>query len=140
MSATGGPGQGTTLGLSVDTTLSRLRSIQLPEHSTEGVDFTGLDQQEWFQYIAATLKDGGVFVAEMYFNSEISLPTLRTVQTATITLPKQTPASVAGATLVGSGFVVNLGLPNAVIGEPLIQTVTFRFDGIGTVPTWTPEA
>lgn len=140
MSTKGGPGQGATLGLSVDTTLSRLRSIQLPNHTTEPVDFSGLADTTWFCFLAATLKNGGQFTAEMYHNTEIAIPTVGTIQTATITLPLQTSGNGTQWSLQGTGFVVDLGLPNAAIGEPLIQTIVFQFDGDGTAPTVTIEA
>ena len=140
MATTGGPGQGLTLSLSVDATLSRLRSIQLPEWSTEPVDFTGLSDLEWFQYLAASLKDGGIFNAELYMNTEIVVPTVRVVQEATITFAKQTPASANGAVLTGSGFIVGVGFPFASVGEPMIQPVTFKYDGIDTKPTFVPES
>ena len=140
MSTKGGPGQGATLGLSVDTTLSRLRSIQLPNHSTEPVDFSGLSDTTWFCFLAASLKNGGQFVAEMYMNSEIAIPTVGTVQTATITLPIQTSGNGTAWDIEGTGFITDLGLPNAAVGEPLIQTVTFQFDGNTTAPTVTIEA
>ena len=140
MSLTGGPGQGLTLALSEDTVISRLRNIQLPEHSTDPVDFTGLSDVDWFRYLAATLVDGGVFTAECYFDTEIARPTPRLVQTAIITFAKQTAASAAGAILTGSGFVVGVGYPNVAVGEPMIEAITFKFDGIEIPPTFTPEA
>ena len=140
MSTTGGPGQGLTLALSGDTSLSRLRNIQLPTWATDPVDFTGLSDLDWFRYLAATLVDGGVFTAESYFNTEIPRPTPRLVQTATITFAKQTPDSVASAILSGSGFVVEVGYPAVAMGEPMIETVTFKFDGISIPPAFSIEA
>ena len=139
MSATGGPGQGLTLSLSVDTTISRLRNIQLPEWSTDPVDFTGLSDLDFYKFLAATLVDGGVFTAECYFNTEIARPTPRVVQTATITFAKQNALSAAAAVLSGSGFVIGVGYPNAAVGEPMIEQITFKFDGIETKPTFVPE-
>ena len=102
MSTRGGPGQGTTLGLSVDTTIARIRSLQLPSWATQPVDFTGLSDLDWFAFLAADLQDGGTVVAEMYFDTELALPTLRTIQVATLTLPIQTPGNTTPATIVGS--------------------------------------
>jgi hypothetical protein len=139
MSTTGGPGQGLTLGLSQDQTLSRLRNIQLPEWATDPVDFTGLSDLEWFRFLSASLVDGGIFSAELYFNSEIARPTPRLVQTATITFALQTAGNTTPAVLSGSGFVIGVGYPNASVGEPMIETLTFKFDGIDVVPTFTAE-
>ena len=140
MSTTGGPGQGLTLALSTDTVLSRLRNVQLPNWSTDAVDFTGLSDLEWFQYLGATLKDGGVVTADAYFNSEIVRPTLRVVQDITITFAIQTAGNTTNAVLTGSGFVIDVGFPSAAVGEPMIETIAFRFDGRGTPPAFTAEA
>ena len=140
MSTTGGPGQGLTLSLSGDTTISRVRTVQLPEVATQEVDFTGLDELEWFQFLAATLKDGGALVAEMFMNTEIARPTVRLVQVATVTFAKQTTGSASGAQLTGSGFITSLGYPAVAIGEPLLERIVFKFDNIGTKLAYTPEA
>ena len=139
MSLLGGPGQGGVLALSLDTTISRVRSIQLPDWSTEPVDFTGLSDLEWFQFIAATLKNGGLLVAECYFNTEIARPSVRVVQQATYTFPIQTAGNGTAGVLVGSGFVTNVGFPNAAVGEPMMETISFQFDGVGTKPSYTTE-
>ena len=140
MSNTGGVGQGGTVSLSGDTTLSRVRSIQLPEWVTAEVDFTGLDELDWFQFLPANLKDGQTCVVVMFHNSEIAIPTIRLVQTITLTLPKQTPGSSSGAVVSGSGFITSLQLPGMVTGDPMMQLFTFRFDNVGTPPSYTPEA
>lgn len=139
MSVKGGPGQGGSFSLSVDTTLSRIRSVQLPSHSTDPVDFTGLSDLDWFCLLAANLKNGGVAIVEMYHNTEIVEPTVRVQQTATILLPIQTSGNANPQTLTGSGFVIELGLPNMAVGEPMIQTVAFQFDANGVNPSITPE-
>lgn len=140
MSQKGGPGQGTTLSLSVDTTLARLRTLQAPAWTTAPVDFTGLSDLQWFCLLAADLKDGGAFVADMYFDSEIATPTVRQLQIATITYPIQTAGNAVNAILSGSGFVTQLGFPASLVGEPLIQTLTFQFDGDTQPPAFTLEA
>lgn len=139
MSILGGPGQGLTMSLDVDTTLSRLDTIQLPSWSTEAVDFTGLSELDWFQKIGATLQDGGQFRSEHFFNSEINIPTLRIVQVASITFPLQNVASGGPGFLTGSGFIVELGWPSADTGQPMMQSLAFEYDGVGTPPVWSPE-
>lgn len=139
MSTTGGPGQGGTVALSVDTVISRVRSIQLPEWVCAEVDFTGLSELDWFQFLPANLKDGNTAVVEMFHNSEIALPTVRLIQDITLTLPIQTDGNLNPATVTGSGFVTSLQLPGMVTGEPMMQVFTFRFDNVGTAPTYTAE-
>lgn len=134
MSVKGGPGQGATLALTGDTAIMRLRTLQLPDWLSEAVDFSGLSDLVWLCFLPANLIDGGQFIAEFYHDTEMAVPTNNLVQDATITLPIQTAGNTTPWDLVGSGFVTNLGLPQAVIGEPLISTTTFKYDGLGTVP------
>ena len=140
MSTKGGVGQGLTASLSVDSTISRLRSVQLPEFVMEPVDFSGLSDLTWMCFLPASLTDPGSAVLEMFMNSEIARPTMGTVQVLTITFPIQTAGNTTNATLSASGFITNLAYPNAAIAEPLIETVTFKLDGNGTTPAFTLEA
>ena len=140
MSQLGGPGQGGVLALTLDSVISRVRSIQLPEWSTEPVDFTGLSDLDWFRFVGATLKDGGLLVAECYMDTEIQRPTIRAVQTATYTFPFQNAVNDIGATLIGSGFVTGVSYPNAAVGEPQMETISFKFDGISVLPAYTVES
>ena len=90
MAAYGGPGQGSQLILSVDAVIGRIRGLQLPSWTSPEVDFSALSDLIWFQFLPATLSDGGVFVAEIYLDTDIVLPTVRTPQLSEIRLPIQT--------------------------------------------------
>jgi hypothetical protein len=139
MSTTGGVGQGVTLSLSVDTVIARVRNVQMPEWITDAVDFSGLNNLDWMQFIAGGLADPGAFVAELFFDTEIALPTIREVQVATFTFPVQTAGNSTLASLTGSGFLISVGWPNAAIAEPMLQSLTFKYDGVGTAPAFTLE-
>lgn len=140
MTCKGSTGSGVTLSLSVDTTIAKIRSVQLPEWMAEAVDFTGLSNTSWMCFIPGSPADPGQFVAELYFDSEIAIPTINAVQTATFTFPIQTSGNAVNATLAGSGFVTGLGWPNTAVSEAMTQTLTFKFDGNGTVPAFTLES
>lgn len=139
MSCSGGVGQGVTLGLSIDTVIGRVRNVQMPEWLAEAVDFSALDNVDWMCFLPGSLADPGQFVAEVYFDTTIAIPTVNLIQVATFTFPIQNSSNGTKATLTGSGFVTGLGFPNAAIAEPLIQTITFKYDGNGTVPAFSLE-
>lgn len=136
----GGTGQGVTLALSIDETIGSVRSLQMPEWVTDAVDFSSLSNTDWMCFLPASLADPGTFTAEIFFDSDLTPPSLRIIQTATITFPIQTVGNVVSAILTGSGFITSLGFPNAAIAEPLIQTITFKYDGEGVVPAFTTES
>lgn len=136
----GSVGQGTTLSLSIDSVIGKVRSVQMPEWLAEAVDFSALDNTDWMCFKPGSLADPGTFTAEVYFDSEIDVPTVNLVQVATFTFPIQTGSNTTAATLVGSGFITGLAFPNAAIAEPMVQTITFKFDGESVVPAFTLEA
>ena len=139
MPTIGGVGQGVTLSLSVDTVIARVRNVQMPEWIADAVDFTSLDELTWMLFLPGSPADPGQFIAELYMDTTLAIPTLRTIQTATFTFPIQDSANATVATLTGSGFITGLGWPNAAVAEPLIQPLTFKFDGNGTGPAFTLE-
>ena len=93
----------------------------------------------WLCFLPANLADGGTAVAEFYTDTEMVEPTISAVQVATIELPIQTAGNATKWTLTGSGFITSIARARAVTGEPLIKTVTFKFDGFETFPAVTLE-
>ena len=134
MTCKGSTGLGATLALSVDTTIAKIRNIQLPEFVGEAIDFTGLDAG------ALQISDPGVCSWEMFYDSDLVLPTLQLVQTCTIQFPIQTAGNTTKANLVFSGFITSLGWANANVNEPIMQTCTFKLDGNSQVPAYSIEA
>ena len=139
MGCAGITGQGTALSLSVDTTIAEIRSIQLPEWLSEAVDFSGIEDVDWMAWKPSDLADGGEFVAELFMDTTIAPVTLFAIQTATITFPIQVAGNATNATLTGSGWVRSIGFPNAAVNEPMVQAITFKFDGCTVVPAFTVE-
>ncbi len=140
MACKGSTGSGVTLSLSIDTTIARIRSVQLPEWLAEAVDFTGLGNTDWMCFVPGNPADPGSFTAELFFDSEIAIPTINLVQVATFTFPIQTTGNTTNATLTGTGFVTGLGWPNAAVGGPVLQSGTFKVDGGSAPPAFTLEA
>jgi len=85
-------------------------------------------------YIPDDLSEPGEIEAEAYFD-----PTKAgaAAETITITYPKK--AAGTSPTLVGSGFLIMVGLPELVNGQVSKQKVRVAFDGV-TGPAFTPES
>lgn len=67
-------------------------------------------------------------------------PALRTVETITITLPKESSASLAAANIAGTGFIMSwTPVPNLQRNQLNTAEIVFKYDG-GTGPTFTAEA
>lgn len=135
----GGVGQGVTLGLSVDSVIGRVRSLQMPEWILDAVDFSSLGELDWMTFLPGGLADPGAFVADIYFDSTIVIPTLKIIQIATITFPVQVTGNSVLATLTGSGFNTGIGWPNAAVADPLMRQLTFKYDGNSQKPAFTVE-
>ena len=140
MTCKGSTGLGATLALSVDTTIAKIRNIQLPEFVGDAIDFTGLDASNFMCFLPSKLSDPGVCSWEMFYDSDLVLPTLQLVQTCTIQFPIQTAGNTTKANLVFSGFITSLGWANANVNEPIMQTCTFKLDGNSQVPAYSIEA
>lgn len=133
-------GQGTVISLSSDTTIGRVRTLQLPEWLAPRVDFTSLDEVNWMAFLPGSPTDPGQAVSDIFFDPTIAIPTIRLVQTLTVTFPIMTTGNTTNAVLSGSGFVTNISWGNVASAQPVMRGFTFAFDGIGTPPVFTIEA
>ena len=133
-------GHGATIAFGTTTISGCVRSAQMPSFEMEAVDATCLSSQDYMELVPADVSNPGRCVITFAFDPEDVLPARGTVEDITITLAISNPANTVPATLVGSGFIAVVGLPNLVNNELIEMTVEFQFDGIGTPPTWTPEA
>lgn len=140
MACKGSTGSGVTLTLSVDTTIAKVRSAQLPDWVIEAVDFTGLSDLNWMCFIPGSPADPGAFSADLFLNTELAIPTLKVVQIATFTFPIQTPSNAVNATLSGSGFLTSVGWGSAVVNDPMVMPISFKFDGNSQPPSFTLES
>lgn len=83
---------------------------------------------EFEEKIYNDLKDAGGFKATFQHVANTTNPTVRTVQTATITYPN-------GKTLIGTGAVTEFTPPVLANNTKQLGSLTFIFDGY-TGPTW----
>ncbi len=135
----GGVGQGTTLGLSIDAIIGRVRTLQMPEWILDAVDFSSLQETDWMVFLPGGLADPGSFIADIYLDTTIVIPTLKVIQLATITFPIQVAGNAVQATLIGSGFITGIGWPQASIADPMMRQITFKYDGNGSTPAYSLE-
>lgn len=135
----GGVGQGVVVSFSVDTAIGKVRSAQLPEEIAAAVDFTSLDEIDFMAFCPGSPSDGGQMVLDIFFDTTLALPTTRLVQVVTVTFPIQVAGNASQAVYTASGFITNLGYPNAQSAQPLMQGLTFKIDGVGTEPAFSLE-
>lgn len=78
---------------------------------------------------------------EFYWDAKIAPPDITALpETITLTLPKSVPASAAGATVIGTGFISERSLsPKLARNEVNMGTAKVVFDGT-TGPAYTVEA
>lgn len=124
-------GNGTTLSLDVDGVIAYVRSLDMPNWEAEAVDFTSLDNVDWMCFKTGGLADPGDFVAEFFADPETALPQMHITQLATIVNTNGTSTR----TISGSGFITGISLGNSTPGEPIMGTITFKYDAEGTPPT-----
>ena len=136
----GGVGQGVTLSLSIDAIIGRIRQVQMPAWALDPVDFSSLSEVDWMVFLPGGLADPGLFNADLYFDSTIAIPTLKIIQLATFVFPIQVAGNAVQATLVGSGFINEIAWPNAAIADPMMRSISFKYDGNGTKPAFSLEA
>jgi len=89
-------------------------------------------------YIPNDLAEPGEVECEAYFDPTKSLASIAAIaETITISYPKEGAGSTP--TLIGTGFLTMLSLPELVNGQVSKQKVKIAFDG-GTGPAFTKQA
>lgn len=137
----GDTGVGATITLSGGFTAS-YREIGAARHGVEDVDNNTLDNpsDSPAKFIPGDNPVYEDIVAQVRFNPKVNKPALRTIQTITITAPKEDVASAAPANLAGTGYVKTWDvLPQFQRNNLNVSQLVLRFDGT-TGPIFTPEA
>ena len=142
MAYLGDTGQGATLTMVGLNLVSRVKTMQLPEFTTEKIDATGLGTTGFMQYVSGDVVDPGEISVELIFDPTDDITALQggCGESVTITFPMSPcrTGSVSAATLIGTGFITNVQFPNLAINELMMVTLTIAFDG-GTGPAYTEE-
>lgn len=126
MSSTGvGASLAFTSGLSFT---ARWRSVDAIRITNESLEDSSLASTNFMEFVPDDLDDVEEITIEFYFDATDSLPVRRTTGTLTITFPLQ-DSQTSNATLVGTGFITAVDVPPLAVGERLIGSLTFKFDG-----------
>ena len=84
--------------------------------------------------------DPGEIELEAYFDPTEDLADISEIpETITVTFPLKNPLWEVPATLVGSGFLIAVGLPELVNGQVTKQKVRIAFDGGAEDPAFSVE-
>ena len=129
-------GIGATLVLSGGSTYSaRWRSISQFNQVVAALDDTALDSTDYKEFVADDLAEIDPITVETYANLALTPPTVGATCTVTITFPKQ-PNQTTAATLTGTAIITRFSQPELSVGNRLMSTLEFQFDG-KTGPTYT---
>jgi hypothetical protein len=92
-------------------------------------------------YMADDHEEPGEIELEAYFDPTVDLADITDVaEEITITYPLEDPDDEVAATLIGTGFLIAVGLPELVNGTVSKQKVKIAFDGQGDgAPSFSPE-
>lgn len=137
----GDTGVGATVTLSGGFTGS-YREIGNARKAIEDVDNTTLDvaSDNPAKFLPGDNPVYEDIVSIVRFNPTVAQPALRTIQTITVTPPKENTGSAAPCNLVGSGYVKSFDvIPNMQRNQLNVAQMVVRYDG-NTGPTFTPEA
>lgn len=140
--AQGFTGSGATITFGTTSFTAAVRSISEMDVEIEVVDATvlGVAAADEALAIPGDNPDPSEVTVTTRFAGAQAQPALRVVETITITLPKETAASLAGANIAGTGFITAFRkLPNLARNQLNEGMLRFKWDGT-TGPTYTVEA
>lgn len=133
-------GQGTTAVLTTNAITGCVRSLTLPELTQDKIDASCLDTTGFMKYIPGDLTDPGECTLEIIFDPTFDFDAIvGVIDTLTITFGLGTSTNTTNATLIGTGFITNYGLPDLSTNNLAVVNVTFAFDG-ATGPAFTVES
>jgi hypothetical protein len=123
-------GNGTTVALSLDGTVSGVQSMEMPNFAGDDVEITDLDSAAFREFIGNGLSDTGEVSIDTFQDPQAGHPSQGIVQTITITNTDGTNTRQ----LTGTGYIREFSMGNASPGEAIVGTMIFKFDGVGTPP------
>lgn len=135
-------GSGASISFGTTSFTAAVRSISEMDIEIEIVDSTvlGIAAADEAICIPGDNPDPSEVTVTTRFAGAQTQPALRTVETITITLPKEASGSSAGANVAGTGFLTAFRkVPNLQRNQLNEGMLRFKFDG-GTGPTYTAEA
>jgi hypothetical protein len=136
MAVNGDTGQGWTFTFGTQSVTLLVTQITCGKWSVSALDVSVLATTDFMEKLASDLKDAGTFTVDFLFKTSTTAPTVGTApETLTITAAQMT-GDTAAATLVGTGFVMDLTWPTAALGAVNKGQITCCWNG-DTGPTYT---
>lgn len=135
------PKTGNTGTISLGTSVLQFAFTKIGEYqqTRNKLEVSHLGTTGFKEFIKDDLADPGEIEVEGWFDATKDLENINAAaETITVTYPKEDPDNTA-ATLVGTGFLIMVGLPELVNGSVSKQKIKVAFDGDVTEPTFTPE-
>jgi len=121
-------------------TIGTVRSISLGEMTTEEIDTTALSTTDFMTSIPGDLSSTPTVTVEAIFKTDDDIVAATgTVETMTITFPKEVATNTSPATYSGTGYITSVTPPSLQTNELQVQSYVFKFDG-ETGPTFTAES
>jgi len=131
-------GNGASLALGTTGAIGNIRNIGQIASELGKLEDSHLGTTGNKTYIPDDLAEPGEMEVEVEFDRiTAGLPTVGTVETATITYPIYTAGNTA-ANHAGTGFISRVTTPRLANGEIQVMNIRFSFDG-KTGPTFTKE-
>lgn len=138
MSIVGDTGNGTTMVCGTSGFTANILELDLPEEVVQAIDAAYLGSTKAVK-IPGDLVECGPIKGRYVFNPTAARPTLSSVETVTITLPKMISGSSAAATLAGTAFFTRRKLPNLQNNQLNVGEFEIQMNS-DTGPTFTAEA
>lgn len=135
-------GTGASITFATTAFVGKYREIGQLVKAIPAVDSTTLDiaKANNAQKIPGDNPDPEPVRCRVRFAGAQAHPAIGTVETITITLPKETAGSSNAATVAGTGFIMSwTPLPNLQRNQLNEAEIVFQYDG-GTGPTYTVES
>lgn len=129
-------GNGATLTLGTTGYVGQYEEIDPGEDKLGKIEDSFLGTTVRKTFVPEDLVDSGEIKGNTQFNSGASIPSLGTVETATITFPLR-PGQSTPATLAGTGFLTKFTKPKLMNNTKQMSEVEFTWNG-KTGPTYTP--
>lgn len=130
----------TTFALGTSSFTAQVASMTPPEFARNKLTKTLLNSADFREYLPGKLQEPGEIEMTVYFDPDDIPPNTAVAETVTITFPIPS-GGIAGATLVGTGFLISWQIDemSETEDDAMKAALTWAFDG-GTGPTWTASS
>lgn len=130
-------GHGATLTLSTNSGSYKIRAIPKNlEESLPVVDISHLGTTGPRETMPGDLTELGEIEVDILFEAVTGMPSIGTVETATITFPLQSTGATTAANIAGTAFIRMRAFPSLQTNGEMLAKIGIKYDG-ATGPTFT---